>query len=100
MRVERLWGLVTAACRHAKNGPAFIKEAESICRTKIDVISGKREAELTALGVISGIHHPDGIDGDLGGGSLELVDVRGARLKTGVTLPLGGLALQDISAKD
>ena len=99
MRVERLWGLATAACRDAKNGPAFIKEAESICRTKIDVISGKREAELTALGVISGVHHPDGIVGDLGGGSLELVDVRGARSRAGVTLPLGGLALQDISAK-
>ena len=68
------------------NGPAFIKEAERICRTKIDVLSGKREAELTALGVISGIHQPDGIVGDLGGGSLELVDVRGARSRAGVTL--------------
>src|SRR5439155_16646390 len=50
MRVERVWGLATAACRDAKNGSAFIKQAESICRTKIDVISGKREAELTAPG--------------------------------------------------
>ena len=52
----------------------------SICRTKIDVLSGKREAELTALGVVSGFHQPDGIVGDLGGGSLELVDVHGARI--------------------
>ena len=37
--------------------------------------------------------------GDLGGGSLELIDVRGTRARRGVTLPLGGLALQDISAK-
>ena len=58
--------------------------AEQICRTKIDVISGQREAELTALGVVSGFHQPDGIVGDLGGGSLELVDVRGARIKPGV----------------
>src|SRR5262249_58948056 len=42
---------------------------------------------------------PDGIVGDLGGGSLELTDVQGQRIKAGVTLPLGGLALQDISAK-
>src|SRR5262249_10055822 len=34
-----------------------------------------------------------------GGGSLELVDVHGTRIKPGITLPLGGLALQDISAK-
>ena len=42
---------------------------------------------------------PDGIVGDLGGGSLELVDVHGTRVRPGVTLPLGGLALQDMSAK-
>ena len=99
MQVERVWAIATAACRDASNGPAFIAEAERICRTKIDVLSGQREAELTALGIVSGIHRPDGIVGDLGGGSLELVDVHGTRVRPGVTLPLGGLALQDISAK-
>ena len=99
MRVERLWVLATAACRDARNGREFIAEAEKICRTKIDVISGQREAELTALGVVAGFHRPDGIVGDLGGGSLELVDVHGSRLKTGTTLPLGGLALQDRSGR-
>jgi exopolyphosphatase / guanosine-5'-triphosphate,3'-diphosphate pyrophosphatase len=99
MQVERVWAIATAACRDASNGAAFIAEAERISRAKIDVLSGKREAELTALGIVSGVHRPDGIVGDLGGGSLELVDVHGARIKPGVTLPLGGLALQDISAK-
>ena len=69
------------------------------CGVPIDVLSGRREAELSALGIISGFHKPDGIVGDLGGGSLELTDVRGRKLKSGVTLPLGGLALQDLSAK-
>jgi exopolyphosphatase/guanosine-5'-triphosphate,3'-diphosphate pyrophosphatase len=99
MRVERLWVLATAACRDARNGRDFIAAAEEICRAKIDVISGQREAQLTALGVVSGFHRPDGIVGDLGGGSLELVDVHHTRIKTGVTVPLGGLALQDKSAK-
>ena len=95
MRVEKLWVLATAACRDAKNGRAFIATAQKICRARIDVISGTREAELTALGVVSGFHRADGIVGDLGGGSLELIDVHGQRLKSGITLPLGGLALQD-----
>ena len=99
MRVEKLWVLATAACRDAKNGREFIAAAQKICRAKIDVISGPREAELTALGVVSGFHRPDGIVGDLGGGSLELIDVHGFRLKSGITLPLGGLALQDRSAR-
>jgi exopolyphosphatase/guanosine-5'-triphosphate,3'-diphosphate pyrophosphatase len=99
MRVARLWVLATAACREARNGKDFIATAEQICRTRIDVISGQREAELTALGVLSGFHQTDGIVGDLGGGSLELVDVRGARIKPGATLPLGGLALADRSGR-
>jgi exopolyphosphatase/guanosine-5'-triphosphate,3'-diphosphate pyrophosphatase len=99
MGVERLFAIATAACRDAKNGPAFIANAEEICRVRVDVLSGKREAELSALGVVSGMHEPDGIVGDLGGGSLELTDVHGSRVKPGVTLPLGGLALQDISSK-
>jgi exopolyphosphatase / guanosine-5'-triphosphate,3'-diphosphate pyrophosphatase len=99
MRVGRAWGIATAACREAKNGPDFIAEAERICSIDIDVLSGKREAELAALGVVSGVYRPDGIVGDLGGGSLELTDVHGARVRKGVTLPLGGLTLQDASGK-
>src|SRR5919197_2081276 len=99
MQVAHLWAIATAACREAKNGKTFVAEAEGICATKIDVLSGKREAELSALGVVSGFHKPDGIVGDLGGGSLELTDVQGQRIKAGLTLPLGGLALQDISSK-
>ncbi len=99
LHVQRIWAIATAACRDARNGRAFIAEAERICRTPISILSGKREAHLTALGIVSGIHKPDGIVGDLGGGSLELVDVHGSRVRGGVTLPLGGLALQDIADK-
>jgi exopolyphosphatase/guanosine-5'-triphosphate,3'-diphosphate pyrophosphatase len=99
MGVKNVLAIATAACRDAENGRAFIKLAGRIIRADIDVLSGAREAELTALGVISGIHGADGVVGDLGGGSLELVDVRGMHSKHGLTRPLGGLALADISAK-
>jgi exopolyphosphatase/guanosine-5'-triphosphate,3'-diphosphate pyrophosphatase len=91
--------IATAACREARNGRVFIEAAERILGTKIEILSGKREAQLTALGVVSGIHNPDGIVGDLGGGSLELVDVHGASVRHGLTLPLGGLALQDLTGR-
>jgi exopolyphosphatase/guanosine-5'-triphosphate,3'-diphosphate pyrophosphatase len=93
LHVRRLWAIATAACRDASNGAAFIAQAEGICRTRIRVLSGKREAQLTAYGVIEGIHEPDGIVGDLGGGSLELVDVKNNKVRAGLSLPLGGLAL-------
>jgi exopolyphosphatase/guanosine-5'-triphosphate,3'-diphosphate pyrophosphatase len=98
-KVGRVYAIATAACRDASNGPDFIAKAERICGVPIEILSGPREAKLSALGVVSGIHNPDGIVGDLGGGSLELIDVHGGRLRSGVTLPLGSLALQDSSHK-
>ncbi|WP_430913545.1 exopolyphosphatase [Methylobacterium sp. sgz302541] len=97
MGVSRLFVLATAAARDAENGPAFLAAAEAACGESIQLLSGRREAELSAMGVISGFHAPDGVVGDLGGGSLELVDVRGSVIGQGVTMPLGGLALQDLS---
>ncbi|MBR0796682.1 exopolyphosphatase [Bradyrhizobium jicamae] len=98
-QVGRVYAIATAACRDAKNGPDFIARAERICGARIEILSGPREAKLSALGVISGVHNPNGIVGDLGGGSLELIDVRGNRVRSGVTLPLGSLALQDLAHK-
>lgn len=98
-QVGRVYAIATAACRDAKNGPDFIAKAERICGAKIEILSGPREAKLSALGVVSGVHNPNGIVGDLGGGSLELIDVKGNRVRSGVTLPLGSLALQDLSHK-
>jgi exopolyphosphatase/guanosine-5'-triphosphate,3'-diphosphate pyrophosphatase len=97
MGVSEMFVLATAAARDADNGPAFLEAAEKACGCQVELLSGAKEAELSALGVISGFHGPDGIVGDMGGGSLELVDVKGDGIGDGVTMPLGGLALQDMS---
>ncbi|MGC5779209.1 exopolyphosphatase [Methylobacterium sp. NFXW15] len=97
MRVSQIYVLATAAARDAQNGPDFLRAAEAACGCEIQLLSGRREAELSALGVVSGFHAPDGVVGDMGGGSLELVDVRGTVVGQGVTMPLGGLTLQDLS---
>ena len=99
MGAKKVLAIATAACRDARNGRAFVRLAEQSIRAPIEVLTGGREAELTALGVISGVHRADGVVGDLGGGSLELIDVHGTRAGRGVTRPLGGLALADLSAK-
>jgi len=97
LHVHRIEVIATAAAREATNGPEFIAQAEHVLGTKITVLSGTMEAELAALGVVSGIYAADGFEGDLGGGSLELVDVRGGRLSNALTMPLGGLRLMDAS---
>jgi exopolyphosphatase/guanosine-5'-triphosphate,3'-diphosphate pyrophosphatase len=98
-KVGRVHAIATAACRDASNGPEFIAKAEKICGCTIQILTGQEEARYSALGVISGVHKPDGIVGDLGGGSLELIDIRGHQVRSGVSLPLGSLALQDLAEK-
>ena len=97
MGVSDVRVIATAAARDAKNGADFIKAGEAACGRRIEVISGEREAYLSALGVVSGFSNPDGVVGDLGGGSLELVEVSGSGVGQGISLPLGVLSLQDRS---
>ncbi|EDQ33865.1 exopolyphosphatase [Hoeflea phototrophica DFL-43] len=89
--------LATAAAREAENGAAFIDNAESILGRPVKVLTGEEEARYSAMGIIAGYFEPDGVAGDLGGGSLELVDVRGSSYSGGQTLPLGGLRLAELS---
>jgi exopolyphosphatase/guanosine-5'-triphosphate,3'-diphosphate pyrophosphatase len=91
--------IATAAPREASNGPEFIAAVEAATGVKVDVLSGKEEARLSALGVISGFRDPEGVVGDLGGGSLELVEVQGRSAGLGESFPLGGLRLEEASEK-
>jgi exopolyphosphatase/guanosine-5'-triphosphate,3'-diphosphate pyrophosphatase len=97
MRVKELDVVATAAVREASDGAAFIREVEAICGIPVTILSGADEARISALGVVAGFQHPDGVAGDLGGGSLELVEVSGAQVGLGDSLPLGGLRLQATS---
>ncbi len=94
---KTLYALATAAAREAANGSAFIMEAERLLGVKVKVLTGPEEAYYSAMGIISSVYRPDGIAGDLGGGSLELVDVRDRTIGAGITLPLGGLRLSDMA---
>ena len=94
---RQVFAVATAAVRKASNGEDFITGAEKALGVHIDVLSGKDEARYAALGVIAGIPDADGIAGDLGGGSLELVDIKDGRIRDGITLPIGPLRLIDMS---
>ncbi|WP_248306706.1 exopolyphosphatase [Bosea sp. AAP35] len=97
MQVGKVHVIATAAARYASNGPEFIARAEEAIGHPIELISGDREAVLSGLGVISGFDNPDGVVGDLGGGSLELIAISKDGVGEGASVPLGGLALLDRS---
>src|SRR5690606_10513353 len=100
MGATRIEAFATAAAREAQDGPEFLAETEESCGFSVRLLSGDEEARLSALGVVSGMPDADGIVGDLGGGSVELVDVRagavqsaGDEVRRQTTLPLGPFRL-------
>lgn len=93
--VKVLRAIATAAVREAENGREFISRGEKACGTKIEILSGEKEAELAAQGIRMGFREADGFAGDLGGGSLELIDIYRDTLNEATTMPLGGLRLID-----
>ena len=92
MKVKQTRVVATAAIRDAKDGPDFVREVKRI-GFDCDVLSAEEEAELAGEGVLSGIPAAAGIVGDLGGGSLELVEVGPNGVKNGISMPLGVLRL-------
>lgn len=79
----------TAAVREAADGQTFCETVAAETGLQIRVLSGEEEARYAALGVLAGIPDADGVAGDLGGSSLELVRLAGGKVERGVTLPLG-----------
>lgn len=103
--VSKTYILATAATRDAKNGKDFVKAIEKICECEVVVLSGEMEAEFSANGIKAGYFSPEGIVGDMGGGSLELAHVNGkkdigGKKDKGQTFGLGGLRLRDLSGGD
>lgn len=100
LRVDHLAIIATAAVREASDGRGFAAEAERLSGVPVRIIDGSEEGRLSAAGVLAGIRGADGVVGDLGGGSVELVRVAAAapeRIGAGISLPLGPLRLAELA---
>jgi exopolyphosphatase/guanosine-5'-triphosphate,3'-diphosphate pyrophosphatase len=92
-RAEDVTAAATAAVREAADGPAFLKRIRDETGLTIRVLTGEEEAHYAAMGVIAGEPGAEGVVGDLGGSSLELIRLVGQSPDDGATLPLGPFAL-------
>lgn len=92
MEVSELRTVATAAVRDASNGHELIETAR-LLGLDVELLSGEDEAIGAGMGVLSAIPDADGIVGDLGGGSLELVRVKGGQVLDRVSFPLGVLRI-------
>lgn len=95
-----IYPVATAATRKAKNSAAFIDRIEKICEHPLRILSGEEEAEIAAKGVLSGVYKPNGIVVDMGGGSLEIIEVKNKKTKHATSVPLGSLSLLSVSQND
>lgn len=94
LQVASLDIIATAAVRDAENGLDFVRSIERHGVT-VKVISGEREAELAAKGVLASFHEPMGISADLGGGSMELATIERTRIGHTTSLHIGSLRVLD-----
>ena len=91
--VPKALPVATSAVRDAPNGADFVHAVERATGVKLRVLTGTEEARYGYLGAASAWALKDDLVLDLGGGSLQLADVRGGELRNSVSLPLGVLRL-------
>ncbi|WP_372621069.1 Ppx/GppA family phosphatase [Falsiroseomonas sp.] len=101
MGAEPVEILATAATRDAENGADFIAAIEArLPGIPVRVLPGTEEGALSADGVLLGFPGADGVLGDMGGGSLELVELDYGRMGQAASLPLGAIRLADRAGGD
>lgn len=89
--------VATAAVRDATDGQEFLARVAALGFAP-RLLGGEEEALTSAMGVLGAFPDAAGVVADLGGGSLELVDVADGAASHGVSLPLGTLRLPPLRA--
>lgn len=87
----------TAALRVAEDAPEFLAEIKLKTGWDIVPVSGAEEARLSAMGVLALDKRHAGLAADLGGASLELIQISAGQVGDAVSLPLGPF---DVVEKD
>ena len=100
MKVKSLDLLATAAVRDASDGPEFMRQMAERPGLVSHIVSGRDEARFSGFGVMCGMPGADGVMGDLGGGSLELVALGRDSIGSSSTLPVGPLRLMSSGRGD
>jgi exopolyphosphatase/guanosine-5'-triphosphate,3'-diphosphate pyrophosphatase len=98
MGTASLRTVATAAVRDASNGQDFLARLAAI-GLPVELLPGSEEAAMAGYGVLAAIPDADGIVGDLGGGSLELIPVANGGVGQGASIPFGVLRIAAMKAK-
>ncbi|GMN14756.1 hypothetical protein MTsPCn7_25350 [Altererythrobacter sp. MTPC7] len=94
--ITRVDVMATAAVREAANGQDFIDHLRALGFSP-RILSGEEEATTSAWGVLGAFPGARGMVADLGGGSLELVEIGDDRPGSAISLPIGTLRLPGLA---
>ncbi len=90
-----IYALATAAVRLSKNRKAFLKRVKAETGFDFIVLTGHQEAYYDYLGVVNSMAIEDALILDIGGGSTELIWMKGRELMEAVSLPIGSVTLSE-----
>lgn len=89
---KKIKAVGTSALREARNASELIN---SVGGLEIEVVSGEKEAFLTAKGVLSGLKPQDCLILDIGGGSTEWIAIQAGEMKSLGSVPAGVVKLHE-----
>jgi exopolyphosphatase / guanosine-5'-triphosphate,3'-diphosphate pyrophosphatase len=91
--LSKMIAVATSAVRDAPNGADFVRQVERATDISLRIISGAEEARYGYLGVAGAWELDNALVCDLGGGSMQLCQVRDGKLRNSVSVPLGVLRM-------
>ncbi len=94
--VDELIATATSAVRDAVNRDSFIARVQAEAGISLRLLSGEEEGYYGALGAINGVGIRDGFVIDMGGGSAQVVEVRGGEPGRAKSAPLGALRIAEL----
>jgi exopolyphosphatase/guanosine-5'-triphosphate,3'-diphosphate pyrophosphatase len=91
IHVDAVEAVATSAIRDAPNGADFVERAHKATGLDIRILSQAEEAWCSYVAAVNSTSLEDGVVLDLGGGSLELVEVHERRAARVASWPLGAV---------
>jgi exopolyphosphatase/guanosine-5'-triphosphate,3'-diphosphate pyrophosphatase len=92
---SQVHAVATSAIRDASNGQEFVRAAEAQTNLRIEILSEDEEARLGYLAAVNTSTLREGAVLEIGGGSMQLIEVSGRRAGALRSLPLGAVRLTE-----
>ncbi|BAB66616.1 Ppx/GppA phosphatase family protein [Sulfurisphaera tokodaii] len=99
-KVEDVKIVATSAFRYATNGNEIAQKLSKLIGYEMKIISGEEEGRFSGIGILNTLPVSNGILFELGGGSLELIEVNEGNIGKVYQLPIGALKLLNYQEKE